>query len=252
MAWYVAKSLEVLRGQLNRLAPRRSTVSDGSIGDAAHSSRTSDHNPTSAGQVCARDFTHDPAGGLDCHWLARVLVASGDSRIKYVIWDYRIWTPGVGWKAYSGVNPHTKHLHLSVKAGALGDDGRAWNLGPATPPQEDDMPSAEEVATATVNMLMSNLIGVEPITPGKPRYVKFSELLRYGDDHLTVIRGSVAQLLAREGGITADEIAAKLLPALTEALVAEVREVDAVSDEDAQQIAQAVTDRAAALLGGGQ
>ena len=44
MAWRVARSLDVLLGQLNALAPERSKASDGSIGDAAHASRSSDHN----------------------------------------------------------------------------------------------------------------------------------------------------------------------------------------------------------------
>lgn len=127
MAWRVAHSLDVLLGQLNALAPNRSKVSDGSIGDAAHSSRESDHNPDAQGIVRARDFTHDPAGGLDCHWLAAQLVASGDPRIKYVIWDRRIWQGS--WQPYSGINPHTKHLHLSVVAGAAADTTTPWNLG---------------------------------------------------------------------------------------------------------------------------
>src|ERR1043165_429852 len=61
MAWYIAKSLETLRHQLNTIAPNRSTKSDGGIGDAAHSARLSDHNPTSSGQVCAPHLTNDPA-----------------------------------------------------------------------------------------------------------------------------------------------------------------------------------------------
>lgn len=134
MAWYIARSLDVLLGQLNALAPRRNKASDGGIGDPAHSARTSDHNPTSTGQVCARDYTHDPAGGLDCNWLANVLVASRDSRIKYIIWNRRILDTRPGfrpwtWQPYTGTNPHTKHLHLSVKAGAVGDNASQWNLG---------------------------------------------------------------------------------------------------------------------------
>ena len=59
-------------------------------------------------------------------------------------------------------------------------------------------------------------------------------------------------LAAKAAGASAEEIAAKLLPALTTALVAEVAKVDAISDADAAQIAEAVTARAGALLGGGQ
>jgi hypothetical protein len=43
--WRVAKSLDRLLAQVNRLASDRSKASDGAIGDAKHQSRESDHNP---------------------------------------------------------------------------------------------------------------------------------------------------------------------------------------------------------------
>jgi hypothetical protein len=139
--WRVASSLNVLLGQLNVLAPRRSKASDGSIGDADHASRDSDHNPWyGPGIVTARDFTHDPAGGLDCQWLANVLVANRDPRIKYIIWNRRIWQGS--WRAYSGTNPHTKHLHLSVVASPANDSTSPWagiNAAPPSPPPEEDV-----------------------------------------------------------------------------------------------------------------
>lgn len=127
--WRVARSLNVLLGQLNALAPNRDKESDGSIGDAEHASRASDHNPWyGPGIVTARDFTHDPAGGLDCNKLAATLVAHRDRRVKYVIWDRRIWEPGTGWETYYGANPHNHHLHLSVVASPLCDDESPWAL----------------------------------------------------------------------------------------------------------------------------
>jgi hypothetical protein len=130
MAWRVAVSLDVLLAQVNAYAPRRSKASDGSIGDAEHATRDSDHNPWyGPGIVTARDFTHDPAGGLDCQWLADQLVASRDPRIKYVIWNRRIIEQG-GWQwtGYSGPNPHTAHLHLSVTPNGSCDDPRPWAI----------------------------------------------------------------------------------------------------------------------------
>ena len=59
MAWRLARSLETLRAQINALSPNRSKASDGTIGDAAHSARTSDHNPDGGGVVRALDLTHD-------------------------------------------------------------------------------------------------------------------------------------------------------------------------------------------------
>jgi hypothetical protein len=150
MVWRVATSLNVLLEQLNAIAPHRSKESDGSIGDAAHATRDSDHNPWyGPGIVTARDFTNDPAGGLDCHWLAAALVRSGDGRIKYIIWNRKIWSGG-SWRNYTGVNPHTKHLHLSVVASAAADDPRPWNLG-ATQPVEDDMSERAEALIAEIH-----------------------------------------------------------------------------------------------------
>ncbi|WP_370943992.1 hypothetical protein AB5J62_33465 [Amycolatopsis sp. cg5] len=150
MTWRVAKSLDVLLGQLNARAPRRSRASDGSIGDAAHATTDSDHNPWyGPGIVTARDFTHDPAGGLDCNWLADVLVRSRDSRIKYVIWNWRIldtrpqFNPWC-WMPYSGSNGHTHHLHLSVMPNGSADDTRAWNLGGGDPGEDELSKTASE------------------------------------------------------------------------------------------------------------
>lgn len=135
MAWRVAKSLEVLLKQVNKKWPGRSKASDGSVGDTKHSARKSDHNPTAAGIVCARDFTHDPKHGLDARELAEALLASKDPRIKYVISNGEIASgtganhPAWKWRPYSGVNAHRKHVHISVKADkALYDSTVAWKL----------------------------------------------------------------------------------------------------------------------------
>jgi len=158
MAWRVAKSLNKLLDQLNAMAPNRDKRSDGSIGDTSHQNRNSDHNPWyGPGIVTARDFTHDPEGGLDCHWLAGQLARLRDWRIKYIIWDRRIWNPAQGWKPYHGVNPHTSHLHLSVVASPACDDTSAWNLGTAgggggTPGVPEPKPLARDLETEMADL----------------------------------------------------------------------------------------------------
>lgn len=135
----IAKSLEKLQAQLNAQFPNRSKVSDGAWGDPAHRKRKSDHNPNAQGYVTARDFTFDTdptdGVGIDCHWLAKVLLDSKDPRIKYIIWNGRITTPDKsGWKTYSGINPHKHHLHLSVSANpSLYNDDSNWDLIQKTP-----------------------------------------------------------------------------------------------------------------------
>lgn len=45
MVWRVAKSLLILRDQINQYAPHRNKDSDGTIGDEHHAHTNSDHNP---------------------------------------------------------------------------------------------------------------------------------------------------------------------------------------------------------------
>jgi hypothetical protein len=147
MSWRMAHALggtpqDGLLGEINASAPNRNRASDGGIGDARHSAQSSDHNPCACcGIVCARDFTHDPHGGLNGHQLAAWLedrARAGDTRIKYVIWNKRIMSgPGQThpcgvWRTYRGKNPHTKHVHLSVTHDQC-DDTAPWGW----PPQEE-------------------------------------------------------------------------------------------------------------------
>lgn len=134
MAWRVAKSLDKLLAQINAYAPNRSKISDGSIGDTAHSARVSDHNPDSRGVVHARDFTHSPATGFDAHAFVRRLATAGDRRIKYLISNRQIWNPSIAkrWRPYSGINGHTQHAHVSCVYGSLEDNTANWpGLGSA-------------------------------------------------------------------------------------------------------------------------
>jgi hypothetical protein len=121
MAWRPARSLVRLRDQIDRLAPNRSRANDGTIGDAIHAARASDHNPwvsdAGIGIVTAIDITNDRDHGCDAAGIVNAMVRSRDIRIKYIIWNARIISSSVQpwvWRSYSGVDPHTKHFHLSV------------------------------------------------------------------------------------------------------------------------------------------
>lgn len=147
MAWRVAKSLDVLLAEVNARAPKRSKASDGSIGDPAHASRTSDHNPDRHGIVRARDFTDDPRGGHDSTRFMEFLRRSRDERIKYAIDDQgtgkgrmfssyststrKAWE----WGPYSGPNTHSIHGHVSVVADSRADSTRPWGWATATTPE---------------------------------------------------------------------------------------------------------------------
>jgi hypothetical protein len=138
--WRVAKSLLKLREQVNQAAPQRRKDSDGTIGDAAHCSRKSDHNPWvrdgNIGVVTAMDITNDPAHGCEANAITEAIRGARDSRVKYIIWNKRIANSSpIGgsaaweWRPYTGVNDHTKHVHISVKPEKAGyDSTAAWPL----------------------------------------------------------------------------------------------------------------------------
>lgn len=133
-----SKSLEQLLKQVNAAAPGRSTKSDGWIGDKAHASRKSEHNPDADGTVDAIDITHDPKGGCDGAKLSEALRLSKDRRIGYVIFNKRIFG-GIGkkqpfvWRKYTGANGHTKHMHIDVQD-AHQDDASPWKIDAAFKP----------------------------------------------------------------------------------------------------------------------
>jgi peptidoglycan hydrolase-like protein with peptidoglycan-binding domain len=88
----------------------------GWIGDAAHQSGCSDHNPDSTGVVHAIDpmVTGTRAQTI----VNQALAHPGD--LQYVIHNGVIWSATVGWKArkYTGSDKHTNHVHLSGKHGS--------------------------------------------------------------------------------------------------------------------------------------
>jgi len=161
MTWRLASSLVKLRDQVNARHPNRSKASDGTIGDAAHASRSSDHNPwVGPGVVTAIDLTHDPVNGIDIDKFTDELAASRDPRIKYIIANGLILDsrPGMNpwkWVKYYGPNQHTRHVHISVMPSAnLYDSNAPWNIpslgaaapapapAPAPPPAPAPRPSA--------------------------------------------------------------------------------------------------------------
>ncbi|WP_437620628.1 hypothetical protein [Sorangium sp. So ce1151] len=129
--------------EINRRWPERDKTSDGSIGDEAHqqAGEGSDHNPWIkdgvVGVVRARDFDVD---GIDATWLAehlRLRGLHGDPRLRgggYVIYNRRIagWEDNWNWQDYSGDNPHTTHVHVSVSRNKIPgyDTTGPWKIVP--------------------------------------------------------------------------------------------------------------------------
>lgn len=212
--WRLAESLKALRVQVDALAPMRSKASDGSIGDASHITRDSDHNPwvVFAGQgiVTAIDITNDPGHGCDAARLAEALRLGRDPRIKYIISRRRIASaapkgsaPAWTWRTYTGINPHDKHVHISVQPQAAQFDSTdQWKIEPAfnrnelalgAAPAAD--PVAEiEAATAALVALAGD--------PGVPLIIRLNALTEGATSLLSTYSAEVAS----RGGEAGDDM----------------------------------------------
>lgn len=106
--------------QATALAPKRMKASDGLLPSAAHlkTNPNSDHNTG-----LAFDLTHDPKRGIDGAELFKKW--REDERVDYLIFDRKIWSKARGERKYTGQNPHTKHIHCSIKA-SQGENTSSW------------------------------------------------------------------------------------------------------------------------------
>ena len=115
----------VLR-QATALHPKRKKASDGLLPSKEHFKQNpnSDHN-----SGYAVDITHDPVFGIDCAFA--FIKLQQDPRVKYLIFNGKIWSKEKGNREYTGSNPHKKHLHISIKE-TCGNDTSPWFawLGP--------------------------------------------------------------------------------------------------------------------------
>lgn len=182
MSWRLAKSLEVLRAQVDATHPDRPKGSDGTIGDRAHRNRKSAHNPDRHDVVRAWDCTA-PVG----HEVANALVDNPDPRLRLVISKGRIATeyeyrgiPPWTWRRYTGSNPHNTHAHIEVLTDPdVYDQHQQWNLG------------GEEVVTARrdIEYFQRILARAYPERDGKgPPYNLTGEAGRLGPKTVAAIK----------------------------------------------------------------
>lgn len=173
--WRLAPSLVALVLEANSRQPDRSTASDGSIGDADHQARDSDHNPhvlfDGVYWVTAVDLTDwDPRFDVD-GW-AEDCRRRKDPRIKYQISDGRFYSSyststraAWEWAPYTGPNGHFLHVHTSVRATRFGIYGsEPWFDTPSqttTPTYEgDDMATVYKLKEGHVVLEAGKLLAV--------------------------------------------------------------------------------------------
>jgi hypothetical protein len=127
----LCKAGQQLRLQIDDSYPDRDRTSDGWVGDVRHSSRASDHNPDEQGIVRAIDIDRDLSGKAKpdlmpylADQLRHFAKRDKSKRISYIIFDKKICSGNSLWRwvAYRGINPHTKHCHISFNPKGDSDD----------------------------------------------------------------------------------------------------------------------------------
>ncbi len=138
-SYYLAPCLLALRGEIDARWPDRDRRSDGWIGDPSHAARTSDHNPdwSAGGVVRALDIDVD---GIRVRQLLTEVI--GDPRVWYVIHAHTIYSRTYDWtaRAYTGTNPHTTHLHISILHSRAAEEDEAPWFGPRKRPRTRGLP----------------------------------------------------------------------------------------------------------------
>lgn len=133
MSWHLAPALVQLRAEVNARWPKRSKRSDGTIGDAAHSARRSDHNPNARRSVNAIDIT---ASGIDTG--ALIAAAKRHPSVRYIIHNNLILNRDIGNfrpRRYNGKNPHKTHVHISIYQTKVAEQRRqSWGIAKAKAP----------------------------------------------------------------------------------------------------------------------
>lgn len=130
------------------IAPNRRTSSDGICASSTHHQQNpgSDHEPNivvgGKHYATAVDVSQDK-DHFDAEAMVEKLRIAKDERIKYVISERHMYSsyashgfPPYTWRPYSGPDPHTNHVHISILPAFI-FDARDWWTGlahiPAAP-----------------------------------------------------------------------------------------------------------------------
>lgn len=221
--WWPSAAGVSLEVEVNGRWPGRSRVADGRIASVLHHKQNpdSDHEPRPDGEVCAWDIT---TIGIDAGWLAEHLKArslAGDRRIKYLIYNRWIFNPAISrdWRPYKGADPHTGHIHVSFTPHAAA--GPAWGVlatAPPAPPQEDDdMPTAKEIADevvrhplageGTLELYLKNAATASGVT---------LDLVKQLGAQVAALTAAVSALAEAKDGITPAEVEAAIKAGLAD------------------------------------
>jgi hypothetical protein len=138
----------------------------GTIGDQAHRAEVSDHNPDQWGYVCAADPMIGPhfteADAEDLFDRITAFIRGGDRRAAFIVYNRRIVSstvqPGVIRK-YTGSDPHTGHVHLSVPHSSNPRPTTSWDLFPQGKDDKLTPAQMEELATMVADKVVTHPLG---------------------------------------------------------------------------------------------
>jgi hypothetical protein len=194
--WVLIPCLKALFAEFDRIAPSRDRASDGSVGDLAHQNEVSDHNPDETGRVPIHDADHINEvhaidvdnnlreSDLTMEKVVQFLLArcrsGAEKRLRYMIYNRRIWSASSGWvqKTYTGPSPHTEHAHFSASYDSnLEASTASWHL--------EDVPVALTAADKTwiTAQIQANAVDTKELA---------AALAAFKDDFLAVPYGNTA------------------------------------------------------------
>jgi hypothetical protein len=169
----LARGLETLRANFNVRFPTRDKTTDGWIGDAAHQTHVSGHNPDDTPGSLAESSDADTkpeVRAIDVdkdlrdpeytmlQVIQNMLKHPEDlKRLLYIIHKGIIWAKSRGWAPaqYTGSNSHDEHAHLSGDP-LYDEDTSPWSV--LTIGKDDDMTPQQAYIQHVLNYRLEALI----------------------------------------------------------------------------------------------
>lgn len=250
--WYLAPALRVGQAEVDERWPDRDRTSDGTIGDEEHQARQSDHNPNERGSVNAWDMDRD---GVD-PW-AVISAFQRHPSAHYWIFERTIADRDTGWRrrAYDGDNPHTQHVHFSIRQNAIAEQNRThWGLI-----ERDAMNDLQDKRLHAVDGRMASTVAGQDTTktawsdvnPTGTEQNWLVRELKIQTAALRTLAAAVATLIPGVEAALADDLAAlvKSVASVPGQVVAELREdpveaalalIEVLGATDARTLANAI------------
>lgn len=251
--WILVPCLVALRAEFNRIAPGRDRASDGSIGDTAHQQNVSDHNADEEGRVPVQDAdkvnevhaidvdadlrTDDPTMEKVVQFLLARCRAGAERRLRYIIFNRRIWSASSGWvqKAYTGASPHTEHAHFSASYETSREaDTSSWHLEDLmalTTEDKDWIRALFERTAQPDNGGVTSKIGRDALDQGIPNGITGEKspawaVLRDLGTQLVGVKALLVQHMAEmDGDVDEAALAQAIVKALPDTVAAQVADL---------------------------